>query len=541
MRRLIASRNGGVAVMSAAAGALACLTAAVVIDGASVAFYARRLQTAADLAALAAARDLPRAQAAAEATARANLPGDVGVVATTGLYRPDRELDVDARFAPAAVGTANAAEARLTGEAPLWFAGRLLGRDTVRMTRRGRAATTTAPMAMITLGSRLARLEGGVANRLLSALTGSEVALTAADYNGLAEARVNLLAFTDLLATQLNLEAGDYEALLTHEVDAGALLGVVERVSNGADPALQALTRASAGRRIRVGDLIGLEASAPQGLRGALDAHVSALDLVVATLEVAGGDRQVRLDLPVRAGVADIDAWLAIGERPNRSPWLAVDDDGGLVIRTAQARLFLNVRTASGLAGIGRLDVPLIVELAAAEARLAQIDCRPDRAVEVDVRPGVARLRLGRPDVARLDDFTTALKVQPAVLVEVAGLVRISGRADLDLRSATATRLRFSDAEIKAGTLKTARSSGFVASPLAQLLAELDLQVQTLGLPLNLGGLGGAAAGLVRPLAGVLDPLVDEILETLGLSLGEADVAVPQASCGTATSPVLVG
>lgn len=54
-------RKGGVAAMAAVGSALACLIAAVIIDGGSIALAARRAQSAADLGALAAARDLTHA------------------------------------------------------------------------------------------------------------------------------------------------------------------------------------------------------------------------------------------------------------------------------------------------------------------------------------------------------------------------------------------------------------------------------------------------------------------------------------------------
>lgn len=542
MRRLLQDRRGGIAIGGAAGGLFACITAAVVVDGAGIALHARRVQAAADLAALAAARDLPRAAIAAEATARSNVDLIDSVVTVTGAYQARADLPPDQRFRPAAAGEANAAQVTVTSAARLWFGG-LLGRGAITLRRTGRAAVEGArPMAMLSIGSRLAALDEGVANQLLSALTGSSVSLKVMDYEGLARTQVDLLTFTDLLASELDVEVGDYDALLMKEVRTGRLLRLVEQVSEGSDAALSTLAQAADQRRLRVGDLIGLETSAPDALGGALSAKVSALDLVTAALEVSDGERQVRLDLPVKAGLAEVDAWLAIGERPNQSPWLAVDDDGDIIVRTAQARLFLRAKTSAQLAQLGRLTLPLLVELASAEARLSDIRCQPARAVDVRARSGLARLRLADVDLSRLDDFKREIPASSPVLLEVAGLVRVTGTAELDLSSSADTKLSFTDRDIAERRSKTVKSSGFVVSPLAALFETLDIRVHALGLPIGLGGLGTLAAGVIRPLAGVLDQVIDGALARLGLSLGEADVTVLHAVCPDRTgAPVLVG
>jgi uncharacterized membrane protein len=177
---------------------------------------------------------------------------------------------------------------------------------------------------------------------------------------------------------------------------------------------LNRLARAADGQTFRVGQLIGTEAGAEQGLRGGLDVGVSTLDLANAMIKLSSGDRQVKLDLGARAGLADLDVWLAIGERPNRSPWMAVAKNGQPVIRTAQARLYVEARTAQSLAGLAQVKVPLLVELASSEARLNRIDCEGSRSVQVGVRPGVARARIGSTNVATLNDFKAAPVVQPA-------------------------------------------------------------------------------------------------------------------------------
>ncbi len=531
LRRFPGNRHGGIAIMSAAGLALACIVTAIVIDGAAIALAARRAQTAADLGALAAARDLSSAHRAAQATAIANVGSDLKVTTTTGLYVPDASMGPAQRFA---VSGANANAARVTVVMPakVWFAHWLLGKDRVEVTRTGTAAVRSAePTAVFSIGSRLAALNGGLANQVLSGLTGSEVSMSLMDYEALADVDVNLLAFSDALATQAGVTVGDYDSLLSQEVDAGGALRILETLTDGADGGLNRLARAADGQRFQVGQLIGAEAGAEQGLRGGLDVEISALDLANTMIELSGGDRQVRLELGAKAGLADVDVWLAIGERPNRSPWMAVAKNGQPIIRTAQARLYMEARTAQGLAGLGQVRLPLLVELASSEAKLNAIDCDGARSVQVGVRPGVARAYIGSTNVAALDNFKAPPVMQAASLVNVAGLVTVKGSADVEAADQSFKSVTYNEAQIVGQTAQTVKSTGFTSGTVSSLLGRLKLDVKVIGLGLGLGNLTQSLNGLLAPLGPVLDGVVNSVLDTLGLSFGEADVTVHGATC----------
>lgn len=543
MRALLRDRRGGVAVMAAVAGGLLCALAALVVDVGSVALYARRLQGAADLSALAAARDLGRLQDAARATAEANVGAGVTVKATSGVYVAEAGVAAKDRF-HAGQGPANAARVTLSGQAPLHFGRWILGRESVAVHRTGTAATTYGePLAMFSIGSRLARLDGGLANAVLSGLTGSTVSLTAMDYNALAAADVSLLAFSDALAADLGLTVGDYEALMRSEIDTGRALGVLDRLAGDADgSALNKLAQAADGLRLKVGELIGLEADAPQALRGGMDARVSALDLATAMLET-GGDRQLALDLGAQAGLADLDVSLAIGERPNGSPWLTVTDRGEPIIRTAQARVYIRARTAQKLSGLAQVNLPILIELAPAEARLEALSCGPDT-LDLGVRPGVARASIGTIDEQRLSNFKQALTVSPATFVSVAGLVTVSGSSQIEAADQGFRTVRFTGAEIEAQTVKTVGSRGFTGGLVATLISRLDIKVSVVGLGIGLGDLASALGGLLTPLSPVLDAVVNALMDATGLKFGEADVRALGLSCPDASkpaTPVLVG
>ena len=531
-RRLLTDRSGAIGVTAAAAVAVLALVAAVAIDLGGLALHARRLQGAADLAALSAARDLDSAAATAEATAQANIArGPLSVETTIGRYTPDKTVAPESRFAPGNIAP-NAAHVTLSAPAPLFFSRWLMGRDRVVVTRDATAAIPDAPKAMFSLGSRLARLDGGVANQLLSGLTGSQVSLSLMDYRALADLDVNLLSFTDALATRLGVTVGDYDALLGTTVDAGTALGVLDALAGGTDGgALGKLTGAAVGVKAPLGRLIGVDAQARDGLRAGLDAEVSALDLITAMLEVGAGDRQMALKLDAPLGVADLKTWLAIGERPNRSPWLTVTGTGSPIIRTAQTRLYIRLRTSAKLAGLAQVELPILVELAASEARLNALSCRPGEAVEVGFRPGLARAIIGVVDEGRLDDFKRPLNPQSATILSLLGLVVLDAKADIEAADTRFKALRFDRDDIEAGTVKTVASRHFAGGLLGSLLQRLELTPRVLNLPLDLGALTRALGGLLAPVGPALDALLSPVFDLLGLRFGEADVQVHGLSC----------
>ena len=339
------------------------------------------------------------------------------------------------------------------------------------------------------------------------------------------------------------MTAGDYDALLQQEVTAGRALKVLESIA-GADSksALGKLTRAPVDARLKLGELIGVEADARQGLREALNAEVSALDLIMASLETANGDRQVALDLGARTGLADLDVMLAIGERPNKSPWLTITGKDEPIIRTAQARIYLKATTAQALSGLAQVKLPVLVEAASSEARLKRIQCHGARTVLLAVRPGVARARIGTIDESKLKNFKTPLASAPATLISILGLVSVKAHADLEIADQNWTDVSFSAADINQGKVKTARSRGFVNGLVVSLLQRLDVDVQIIGLGLGLGDLVRATGLLLTPLGPVLDGVIQPLLDLLGLKLGEADVQVHGVRCPTqGRTPVLVG
>ncbi|MBY8829592.1 TadG family pilus assembly protein [Hephaestia mangrovi] len=540
IRRLFGARRGGVGIMIAASMPVLIGATALAVDLGSAMLETRQLQGAADAAAMAAAGDPRRADALARAAiATDRWPGAITVTTTPGHYSGDRAIAPADRFV-AGAGTANAVRVTLSTPAPSYFA-RIFGIRSIPISRSATAAQIN--LASYSLGSRLAALNGGLVNGLLGGLTGSNISLSVMDYNALAGANIDLFGFIDALRTTASISAGSYDNALDTTVTAGQVLQAAASVAqaNGdlaAAAALKLLAGQAGSNSLKLGALID------PGLLGGQDKvdpgafKVNAMDLVTAALETATAKRQVALDLGAGIpGLAQTKVTVAIGERPEHSPWLAVSDDGDPVIRTAQARIYAEtvIGGASLLGKIVSIKLPLYVEMASAEARLKAIDCSTDasRGVTIEAKTGPSTLAIGSVDTAQLQDFTTELAVNKVTLVH-ALLLNVDGRATIDLGAAENWQpVHFNQAQIDQAAIQTVSSSSAVSGIAESLIGNLQLDVSGLALGPVVGALGSTLM-LVAP---VLDQVIDTITSALGVHYGQADVRVTGMRCGT---PALV-
>ncbi|MGN6271331.1 MAG: TadG family pilus assembly protein [Sphingomonas sp.] len=538
--RLARARRGGVGIMVAAAMPILLGATALAVDLGSAMLETRQLQGAADAAAMAAAGDPSRADALARASlATSRWPGAVAVTTTTGHYSGDASIAPADRFVPGS-GSANAVRVTLRTPAPSYFA-RIFGIRSIPLARSATAAQIN--LASFSLGSRLAAVNGGLVNGLLGGLTGSNLSLSVMDYNALAGANIDLFDFIDALRTTASLRAGSYDNALDASVTTGQILQAAASVAqaNGdlaAAAALRLLTAQSPDRSIKLGALIdpGLLGGQDKVDPGAFKLNV--MDLVTAALETATPTRQVSLDMGAGIpGLAQTKLTVAIGERPNHSPWLAVTDNGEPVIRTAQARIYAEttIGGASLLGTIVSIKLPLYVEMASAEARLKAIDCSTDasRGVTIEAKTGPSTIAIGSVDTSRLQDFTSELAVNKVSLVH-ALLLNVNGRARIDLGAAESWQpVSFDATEIANASVQTVSSGSAVAGIAESLIRNLQLDVSGLALGPIVSALGSTLM-LVAP---VLDGVIDTVTNTLGVHYGQADVRVTGLRCGT---PALV-
>lgn len=546
--------SGNFATLTALSAPIAIILAAFAIDVGALYLEKRRLQSIADIAAISAAADIGRAKLVAKSVLRNNglsmsgsevIEGpidpsssdDCGLTVTTGTYAADPAIDAGRRFVPGGTSR-NAVRVTVCHPGTRYFSAGLFPAPPISAT----ATAATQAEAALSVGSRLVRLNGGVANALLGGLTGSTISLRAMDYEALLSAEVQLLTLLDALAIELDLDFATYDEVLRGSL---TLREIAEALARSAELPRQARQSArrlarqigTKARKIEISKL--LDATSFRRLpRGATPPSGTNPQMVVmnivsaaAVLSAANGKRQIALDLSGNAtDLASARLFLNVGEPP-QSAWFAVGGEQ-TIARTAQTRLLLEI----GLEGSGLLfgtsiRLPIYAELAHATARIVRIGCPVQQGttpeVTIAAHPGLARLIVGdvQPFALRPSGRSARLLSMPAI--------RVFGRADLEIANRNPTRLTFDEQDVAAGTPKSAANGEIARSLTYALLRDMEIDV------------GVAGSGLVtwdqvaQPLANALysaAPAVDHILNsalaTLGVSVGEADVRVHSASCG---------
>lgn len=507
--------------------------AALAVDVGSLYLDRRKLQGIADAAALAAAGRPGEERAAAERIIAANCTCVIRIeTLAPGTYTADPARPAEARFAAGGAAT-NAVRITLSQDRPLFFGSFLTGRpdSIIRATatgaRRGYAA--------FSLGSRAAALNGGVANALLSGLTGSEVNLSAMDYNALASTDIDLLAFSDALRTEIDADVLTFGQTLDSQVTLPQVVSALAQASDGdAAAALERIADTALPRSLLPSRAIDLGPRASSiRVDAANPVKVNALILLRTMLLLGSADRQVDLSLASELpGGSGIDVVLLIGEPSADSPLIAVTDTNDVVIRTAQVRLKIATRVATPLASV---HIPLLAELGSASARITDIDCAPNSgaAVTLGVVTSPAMVAIGTVDDGDFADMQRPLSPAPARLVKLP-LVSIDARAEMTLSDLNEKQVAFSRGDVDDATVKTVSSSGLVAGAAQSLSEDMDLDVKVLGLGLNLGALTTVVGDTVALAAPVLDNVLGHLTGLLGLHVGQADTRINALRCGRA-------
>lgn len=544
--RALGDTSGQFALMTAILAPVAITLAAAAVDAGSLYVEKRRAQALVDLAAITAAANIGKAEQAALVTFADNGATDAAsennVQVITGHY--DRTGAVPkARFVAGAKPT-NAAKVFYRTTGSRYFAGAIIPPPEIMVS----AIAGTEAEAAFSVGSRLAALNGGIVNALLGGLTGSSISLSVMDYNALLDADVSLRSFLDQLAIDLNLGAGSYREALDATVTVGQIaksLSKTPGMSGNAKAAAGKLSfQASSGKAptLRLSRLIDLGQSRGNLLAADIEqiaADVGVLELLALSAVVAGKGKQVALDLGANVpGLLAITVDLAIGEPPQQSPWLRIGSNGD-VVRTVQTRLSL-VAEIGGLGGLlgSKIRIPLYLELAFAEARLKGVTCPSGSPagvkVSVEARPGIANLYLAEVDPAKIVNFANPAPRSPARLVQMP-LVNVTAQAHAEIAEMDYKTLAFSASDIASGKIKQVSTQAIVGSLTKSLFSSLQLDVNVIGLgiglPSNLTGLLGQTIGATAP---ALDAVLANLLSTLGLALGQADVRVHGANCGRA-------
>lgn len=546
MLRIIGKdRRGSVTVMFAGGLSMLVAVSALAIDTASFYMDKRRLQAAADAAALAAATDPQTGRAAAVEAIRANNGAESELDRfTLGVYTADPGMARGARFQSGVhPSLANAAQVRLERQAQTIFA-RALGAGRF-ITIDATATAARIDLASFSLGSRLAAVSGGLPNAILSQLAGTELNLSINDYNSLVSANVDVLGTLDALKTNLDLDVATFEDVL----DAHVTLPQVARAlaaatSNSAAAAvLRNLGQRLPATGVPLSALIDL---GPLGADVTADVHrpivIDAFSALRAVIEGSSSRRQVSvnvgLDLP---DLAQTTLVLQMGERAATSPWLAVSKVGAVTVRTSQTRLLLDTTLTTPVLNLGQIHLPLYVELGSATAQLASVSCRNGRAAataSLDVTPSAGQLAIGTVDAANIGNFSQPLTVQPARIATVP-LVTVTGRSVVNLSAPQTQRVQFNAAQIQNGTVQTVTGGVSSQALLGSLIGNTNVNVSVLGLGLGLTNtlIASTVLSALNLVTAPVDQLLNSVLALAGVRIGQADSWINGVRCGT---PMLV-
>lgn len=547
IRAFLANERGNMALLFAMAFSLGTIMGAIVVDGAALYHERRLLQAGVDIAALTAARDLSNAEVLArDALVNAGLASALesgSLVVVTGRYSPDPALAPAARFV-AGASPPNAVSVSLDHPGRLHLASAISQPPQIAAS----AVARITPEVSFTIGSRLASLDGGLANAVLGNLLGTQLSLSVMDYRQLAAVRVSALAFLDALAIEMGLDAATYNDLLASTATTGEIAAALADVVDGTESGLlNAIALAGRGNDVPVGRLLALGRFGRLHLHdqtAVLAAELSALEIISAAAAFADGNRQVRLKLtPTLPGISKLDLDLAIGE-PAQGGGFFAHGRAGTTIRTAQLRLRLALNVlASAIVSGGVVNLPIWLDVAHAQATLVDAVCptptNPRGSARISVVPGIVTMAIGTMNDAQLTNFGPPPPSGWVKLLDAA-LVSINGSSRVSVAQTTPIIVQFSSEDIAQGRMKTVRTQTMVASLVGSLFTALDLRVELgiLGLGLNLNAIAGGLRALLAPLAQPLDQLLNTLLQTLGLGLGEADIRVYGVHC---TDAVLVG
>ncbi|RUW62340.1 TadG family pilus assembly protein [Mesorhizobium sp. M7A.F.Ca.US.008.03.1.1] len=576
-RLMLSDRKANFTVMAALSAPVALALAAVAIDEASIYTERREAQAMVDLAAITAASNMTNVNTAVVTTLTDNgMPGVVvqssgqtiepAVGKTVVTVTPGRYVasgaNVGQRF-QASITPYNAVRVTLKKVPARYFASSLIPTPVIGT----QATASMTPQATFSVGSRLASLDGGILNALLGGLLGSNISLSVMDYNALISADVSVLSFVDGLATQLNLTGVSYSDVLASKATVGQIATAMANVpglGNTAKVALQTIASKSTSTvQIPLSHLVDLGSVGKLGLGqkpAGLGVDASALGMLTAAAGLANGSKQVDVALGATIpGVLSTTLAIAIGEPPQSSPWLAVGE-AGTVVRTAQTRIKLLVTVGVGNPNLGggisllSVKLPLNVEVAYAEAKLTDISCPtgPDSLkVTIAAKPGVAAVNLAASDAdnspTAFADFSNPQSFSDANIADVSlnllllkiPLILVKGSAGADITNVSPTNLVFNKTEIAAKTIKTTPTRDLTQTLTTSLVDKLSLSVNALGIlgldvTALLGAVKPAVTTLLKTVTAPVDTLLYNLLETLGVHLGEADVRVTGAVCGRA-------
>lgn len=431
--------------------------------------------------------------------------------------------------------------------------------------------------ACIGVGAELLSIDssdGPVLNLLTQLLLKSTLAINVGNWEGVAQTNVNLL--TLLNAVQLQANAGSVNEALSSNLTLTQLIGAsITALQNegdfvGAGIIGQLQTDLAAipdmNNTIRLGELITL-ADTQEAL---LDIEINLLHVFIGSLQLFNSENT--LDTPTPLNVSNASVLSALGLSSLASDAevsLRVTEPpeftcGGVGVsaQSASVRLKFDLDLLSGLdasttllaasVDISLTQLSLYLALAPATAQLNTVvpSSSTSGSISLNANHGIAHLYLGQfddseffdPTYSPATDATIYNDLSPAIIGDLElTLLPDSATADISLRSyahgtQTSNGLVFNSFP----SVQTVNSSvGVISNLIADTLSNFEISIDGTGLSAILATLGVPLSQLVtvitNPIANLLDnqilsPVltntVDELLSSLGISIGKAVIFV---------------
>ncbi|MBG4114922.1 type 4b pilus Flp biogenesis protein TadG [Pseudomonas aeruginosa] len=548
-----ARQRGAIGILAATTLLLALICLLLVVDTGRLYLEQRNLQRVADVAALESASqgalcgDQSSAQATSFAKASAMLNGfdadaagsslsaEVGGVLSAGGLRS---------FIASASNAAAANEAvhvKVTKSVPgslvANLGGLFGGGGNANVDLRAEAVARRRPNATISAGTGLASVNSGqsaLLNPILSGLLGTQIDLSAAAYNGIADAKLSVL---DILGADgmgligVDTSLGTIEQLLNTNVGLQQVLAAsVNVLAKNGVASVEALRTQLVGVKsatLKLGDLLGLSAGEVNSM-SQLDTAINALDLIMAVAQVANKNSAVAVNLGI-PGLANARLTVVEPKRIVSGP-PGQDESGAWRTEVRQSQVRLTADIDSGFLSIlATTKLQLAIEGASGAVWLKSMACtRPDTALDFGWRSSGATIKIGSP--ANID--------QVGSILVLGGLVRLDLKLDTSIAGSSGDT-RFNVKADGSDLVQSRRlpESGFLASTLK---TSINVNPVVLGLCLPL--LCGSTAltdlivnSVVAPLVdGLLTPILNLVLPLLGVQLGYIDAEILKVDVGRA-------
>ncbi|OPA95291.1 hypothetical protein BFW87_14710 [Pseudomonas fluorescens] len=493
--RLGSRQRGAIGLMAAATLSLALIFLLLAVDSGRLYLEKRKLQSIADTSALEAAglggqcgnATTANTYATQNATRNGFVAGGAralvvtcGTVSTnagkTRVFTPDAAKSEAIRVVASHTVMSSIANG-------IWnlFSGVPIAAQTVLSATA--VAAVAPPVAQLTIRSSLATVDSTkspLLNLAIGNLLGGSLTLTAAGWNGLLQTNVNLLSYLDQLAINLNVTAGDYDALLNTAVSATQLIDAAVKVLQRNGAAVTAVVNdvlsieaiAPNTKLLTVGDLIDIASGTPTA---ALNTNVQLFQLLEAVAQLSSSKSAVSAGVQVSIPlVGNVTIQTKVIEAPQLSaignPLLAkrglqnTPPTDQIFVRTAQVRTLVTVQApiikavsgvASILTGLGtpvsqvvkgllNLNIPAVVggvlclvacnvtdvdittslsiyiEAASGESHVTDFNCDAPVAKSLTVRTttSLATLAVGTVDPVAAFSSAAPVDVQPVRLVD---------------------------------------------------------------------------------------------------------------------------